>query len=262
MSHKEDYFKDRVIWLIGASTGIGNALAHKLSIEPCKALILSARNENQLEDLKAELEKYNTKATISVKTLDASSQESIIKRFSEIKEELGSVDTLIYNAGIYTVSDYNNFKSSEYIQQMEVNFFGSLYATEAVLPDMRIKKHGHLVVVSSVAGYRALPRAFGYGSTKAAMTYFFDSLRLHLEDEGIQVTTVHPGFVKTRLTDKNDFQMPFLMEVDEAAEIMKEGIWKQKRDIAFPFIFVFILKTLGLLPLFIYNSLIKKIGIK
>jgi NAD(P)-dependent dehydrogenase (short-subunit alcohol dehydrogenase family) len=141
----------------------------------------------------------------------------------------GPIDIVIANAGTYVASGpHESFDSAEYESIMRLNYGGMIHTIESVLPAMLERKRGHIVGVSSLVGYRGLPRAAAYGASKAAAINFLESLRFHTAPRGVPVTIVNPGFVKTPLTDKNDFEMPFLVPAEEAARIICRGIEKQK----------------------------------
>ncbi len=245
--------KGKVIWLSGASSGIGEALAHRLAEIECK-LILSARRLEVLEDLATSLS--TSKTSVLPLACDVTDPEEVKSTIEIIEKHFGPVDVLIANAGTHIPTDVTNFNVKEYEGLFNVNFFGALNCIEAVLPKMISRNKGHLVAVSSVAGYQGLPKAAAYGASKAALSHFMESLRFDLNKFNIEVTVVNPGFVKTPLTDKNDFKMPFLITAEKAAENIVNGIEQGKFEIAFPTIFVLILKFLRLLPSSLYHRLI------
>lgn len=250
----KNYFEKKNIWLIGASAGIGKSLALQLSGTSISSLLLSSRDANALEVLKGEC-MHNSK--VHIYPLDVSKKDSITQITSEILETHTTVDTLIYNAGIYNPGSPFDFCAKDYIDQINVNYTGALLVTEPILKRMIEKKSGHICIVSSVAAYNALPNALGYGASKSALSYFYESLRYGLEDSGIKITVIHPGFVETRLTAKNNFSMPFIMKPEQAAEIIASGISHQKKEINFPVPFVLILKLISLLPSSLKRKILK-----
>lgn len=241
----------KTVWLVGASSGIGEAFAKQVSATGCN-LILSARREEKLKDV------AEACGGAHVVALDVCERASVEKAYSEIKEKYGAVDVLIANAGTHKPTRVKHFNVDEYRRVLEVNFFGVLNCFEAVLPDMIERRQGHLVAVSSIAGYRGLPRAAAYGASKSALTHFCESIRLDLEPLDVDVTVVSPGFVKTPLTDKNDFDMPFLMEAEDAAKEMLKGIEQRKYEVHFPWKFTYILKFLRVIPFSLYHRLVRK----
>ena len=142
---------------------------------------------------------------------------------------------------------------------MQLNFGGMLYCIEAVLPGMLERKKGWIAPIASLAGYRGLPRAAAYGASKSAMIHFLESIRFHLKSKGITISIVNPGFVKSPLTDKNDFYMPFLVSASRSAEIICNGIERGKREVAFPFPFNWILKVARMLPDPIYERIVDRL---
>ena len=175
-----------------------------------------------------------------------------------VAEKFGGIDIVIANAGTHIFTKPENFDSAEYTNLMDINFSGMLHCIEAALPSLRKSPAAQIVGVSSVAGYRGLPTAAAYGASKAAMTHFLESLRFHYEKEKMEVIIVHPGFVKTPLTDKNDFRMPFLIESDKAARIICNGIERSKKLIRFPMVFGWGLNLMRIIPYPLYEFIVKK----
>jgi short-subunit dehydrogenase len=245
--------KDKNIWLIGGSTGIGEALARKLS-EKAKTLIISSRDETKLNDLVTSIGSQN----VYSEKCDISQENQVQTAFLNIKEKHKRIDTVILNAGIYQPTDIFNFNANEYIKQMNVNYSGNVLVASHIVKHFLENNSGHIVVISSQSAFRALPNAAAYGASKSALTYFFESIRMQLEDKGIKISIIYPGFVKTRLTDKNDFEMPFLMEVDEAAQLIFDVVEKEKGDLGFPLGLALPIQILRLLPEKIYRKIVKK----
>ncbi|HMO18082.1 MAG TPA: SDR family NAD(P)-dependent oxidoreductase [Oligoflexia bacterium] len=248
------------IWLFGASAGIGRALSLQLAKRAGK-LFISARSKDALEELKKESELAGNNSMI-VLPCDAGDQQSVVDAARRIESEVPSLDIFIYNAGIYNPSDLLNFDANEYIEQMNINYSGFLRGLETVLPCMLNFGKGYVVGVSSVAAYRALPNAAAYGASKAALTYFLETLRMHVSKKGIMVSVVSPGFVKTRLTDKNDFEMPFLISPEEAANFIIKGMEAGKSEIHFPRKFSLFLKFLSILPEPLYRAIMMRFVLK
>ena len=141
---------------------------------------------------------------------------------------------------------------------MRLNYFGVLYGMEAVLPGMLARGRGHIAGMASLAGYRAVPTAAAYGASKAALIHALESLRFDLDPKGIRVTVINPGFVRTPLTERNRFRMPFLMDVERAAAIIVSGLERDRKEIHFPRVFSTILKLARVLPFPVYERLIKR----
>ena len=249
---------DKVIWITGASSGIGRACSIEAASRGYK-IAITARRLEKLESLKKELiEKGTNKENIFISTADVTSLEQVEKSYQEIKNHFKKINILLANAGSHTPASAKKFDVSSYKKLFDLNLFGALNCIEAVLDDMLLNKKGHIVGVSSVAGYSALPTAAAYGASKSALTYFLNSLRFDLKPKGIDITVVSPGFVKTELTDKNDFEMPFIIQADLAAKYMLDGIARRDYEIHFPYRFTLIMKFLRLLPQRLYHFIVTK----
>ena len=242
------------IWITGASSGIGKALAEKFSLEGWKVAI-SARRKEILDEM---AEKEN----IFSYPLDVTNQNQIKDVFSKIINDFGDLDLCVFSSGTYDpkLEQEINIKQNKFV--METNFFGVLYCIKTVEKYFKEKKEGHISIVSSIAGYRGLPNSSGYGPSKAALTNLTESLYFDFKKHNVRISLVSPGFIKTPLTDKNEFQMPFIKSPEFAAEKMFNGLTKTKAfEIHFPKALTVILKILRILPYKIYLYLIDK-GVK
>lgn len=246
--------KKPLMWITGASTGIGRALA--LEVKGDYRLALSARSEDLLGKLASEINSNGGNAKAYV--CDVTDSDAVSIQHQKLVSELGDVDVLVANAGGHVRIPVTEFSAQKVSDIMKLNYEGVLNCIEAVLPSMIARSKGHIVGVSSVAGYRGLPEAWGYCASKAALSCFLEGLRFDLEPYRIAVTVVSPGFVKTPLTDRNDYPMPFLMSAERAAQIISKGIKQRKLEIHFPWRMSLFLKTLRMLPHPIYHFLIKK----
>ena len=195
-------------WLIGASEGLGAALAHKLNAAGVE-VIVSARNEDRLRDLVAALP-----GKASCVRLDVSDRASVAAAAAEI----GEVDGMIYLAGVYWPMKAQDWNAEQAEAMADVNFTGALRAVGAVLPVMTARDSGHIVIIGSLAGFRGLPGMIGYGASKAAVMSLAESLHADLRKTSVRVQVANPGYIRTGMTDKNDFPMPFLMEPEAAAQ--------------------------------------------
>jgi short-subunit dehydrogenase len=240
------------VWLTGASTGIGRAVA--LELAACGAVCgLTARSKQTLQTLGKEIESLGGRAIVLPGDVtDANRMKAIV---AELEAQLGGVDILIANAGTHVFTQPERFDAREYLALMDLNYGGMLRCIEAVLPAMLKRGSGRIVGVSSLAGFRGVPRAAAYGASKAAMINFLESIRFHLALSNVQVTIVNPGFVRTPLTDKNDFRMPFLIDADRAARIICSGIARGRDEIAFPIPFSWMIKALRILPYPLYRKI-------
>jgi len=241
----------RVVWITGASTGIGEAIAGQLA-DAGVTVAISARSADKLT------EAARGKANLKAYPLDVTSADNVRDVFVAIERDLGPVDLVIAAAGTYAPVTLDTFSPAPFRSMYETNFLGVINVLSAVLPVFRKRRSGHVSWIASVAGYRGLPKAAAYGPTKAALINLAESLRPELEAEGVTVSVINPGFVKTPLTAQNDFPMPFLMEPDEAARLTIAGLTSRRFEIAYPRPFVAILKFARLLPYRIYFALIRR----
>lgn len=231
------------IWLTGATSGIGKAVAEAL-LQDGHHLVATGRRKEALEALASH-------GKVTVAPADTTSTTDLERVRTQL-EEHQPVQLAILNAGTCEYMDITDYRASVIENNIMTNVVGTARSVEAVLPSLRAaRKQGHearLVIVSSSAWWFPFGRAEGYGASKAALTYFAQSLRADLAREGIEVTVVSPGFVKTPLTDRNDFPMPFLISAEDAAERIVSGLKKGKAEIQFPKRFTWMLRVLGNLP--------------
>ena len=241
---------DKIIWLTGASQGIGAALCRELVSRGAKVAI-TARSKDLLYQIENEL-------TPQVRAFpgDVTDLAQMKNISEEIESTLGPINMMIANAGSCFYINDDSFSSEACLSLMDLNYGGVLRCIEAVLPKMTERKDGVIVGVASLAGYRGLPRASAYGATKAGLIHFLESFRFQLARQGVAVTVVNPGFVKTPLTDKNNFPMPFLITPERAAKYICDGLERQKKEIAFPFGFTLFMKLMNFLPHCIYEKLV------
>lgn len=244
--------RDKTVWVTGASKGIGLALAKELSKRGAK-LALTARTKSDLEGVHSQVP--GSCLFVGDVTDPIRMKEIAI----QIEQQLGPIEVLIANAGTHIPTDPIAFDSYEYINLMNVNYAGLLNCISAVLPYMLQRKSGRIVGLSSMAGYRGMPTAAAYGASKSAISTFLEGARFHLLEKNIETTVVFPGFVKTPLTDKNQFHMPFLIQPEKAATIICNGIEKGKSEISFPRPFNWIMKLMRIVPLPLYNLIISKV---
>lgn len=241
-----------VIWLTGASSGIGAALAKQLSATGCTLIISSRR----LESLKIVQADCLTPPTIM--PLDVTDKDATREVAEAIAQRFGRLDIAIFNAGDCLYLDINQFDVSIFEHMIQTNFLSAVYGVSATLPLLKKAQQPHLVLMSSSAAYLPLPRAEAYGASKAAVQYFGNTLRIHLAPFNIPVSVIYPGFVKTPLTAKNDFPMPFLISPEKAAKAIIKGIQNYQPEIRFPWRLILLLKTISKLPLFWQVGLLKK----
>lgn len=248
MNPKITDWKDRLVWLVGASTGIGAALALELSRRGA-CLALSARSADRLQALGID--------GALLLPCDATDAASLASARQTLLEAWGGVDLVIYLAGDYVPMRAHDFDLARAEQVLAVNFNGAMRLAATVLPDLQ--SGGGIAFVASVAGYRGLPRSLCYGPGKAALIHFAECLHLDLEAQGVGVWIINPGFVRTRLTAQNDFAMPTLLTPQQAAVAMIDGFRTGRFEIHFPRRFTRTLKLLSLLPYRWYFPLIRRI---
>ena len=242
------------IWITGASSGIGKALAEKFASEGWKVAASARRKEI--------LDKMSSHENIFSYPLDVTNQDQIKISFEKIIEDFNGLDLCVFSSGTYDpkLEQEINVKQNKFV--METNFFGVLYCINAVENYFKNKKNGHISIVSSVAAYRGLPNSSGYGPSKAALTNLTESLYFDFKKHNVRISLISPGFIKTPLTDKNEFPMPFIKSPEFAAEKMFNGLTKSKAfEIHFPKALTILLKIFRVLPYKIYLFLIDK-GVK
>ncbi|NQD36865.1 SDR family NAD(P)-dependent oxidoreductase [Permianibacter sp. IMCC34836] len=244
-----DRQQQRRIWVIGASTGIGHALARQLLSEG-HHVALSARRTAALGELAAEFPDQEL-----VVPCDVTRKDDISAAVRRIGQHFGGLDTVIYNAGSCEYLNDGQVDADLVERVMATNFFGLAHCLEAVMPLLKQGNAPQIAAVSSSAAYLPLPRAEAYGASKAAMSYFLHALRLDLRPHGISVNVICPGFVKTPLTDRNDFAMPCQISAEQAAAEIVAGLRRNKKEIHFPRRFTRLLKAVASLPLDLQQKL-------
>ncbi len=241
---------EKVVLITGASSGIGRGLALELARRGAK-LGLLARRADLLDEVVWNVEGRGAKAlALPVSVQD---DEAVKAAVGRLRMELGPIDVLIANAGIGSTSDAAELDVNEVARVFGVNVIGAASCVAAVVPEMVKRGRGHLVAVSSLAAYRGLPKSASYGASKAALSAFFESLRLDLQPKGVDVTIIHPGFIKTPLTAGRDSEMPFLMELDDAVNKIIRAIEKRKKSYAFPWQLAAIVRLGMIMPNFVYD---------
>lgn len=234
-------FSEQIIWLSGASTGIGEALSRQLAPR-CKHLIISARSEEKLASIAGEF------SNVSYFKSDINDLNSLKIIADYIQQEFSCLDTLIANAGTCEYVDVNNFNHQLFDRVVQTNFMGLIKTCEVALPLLKKSQRGYLVGMSSSVAYLPLTRAQAYGSSKAAISHFLEAMKIDLSAHHVDVSVISPGFVKTPLTDKNDFPMPMRISAEEAASIIVRALPRRPWEIHFPKKFTLILKIIASLP--------------
>jgi short-subunit dehydrogenase len=239
------------VWITGASTGIGKSLAIKLAQQGARVAV-SARSADKLKELAADHQNIYPYA------LDVTDLAALRQTVGAIEDDLGPIDLAILNAGVGLPVNVFSTSHNSFHNTVAVNYIGAVDGVLAVLPAMRERGTGHIAIVASLAGYRGLPGSAAYSSAKAALINFAESIKPELRQSGIFTSVINPGFIKTPMTDQNDFPMPFLLSADEAADRTIKGLKSGKFEIAFPRRFVAILKILRVLPYALYFKIVEK----
>ena len=241
------------IWVTGASSGIGRAVAEKFAMEGWKVAV-SARRKEKLDEM------ASSNSNIASYPLDVVNKENCQTTFNEITEEFGDIDICFFCSGTYDPKKEKEIDLDQNKFVMNVNYFGVLNCVKSVEKYFKNKKNGQISIVSSIAGYRGLPNSSGYGPSKAALTNFAESIYFDFKKFNVRVSVVSPGFIKTDLTDKNEFEMPFLRSTEYAAEKVFKGLTSTNSfEIHFPKQLTLILKFLRVLPYKIYLFLVDKL---
>lgn len=241
----------RTVWIIGASSGIGAALA-KLMDNRVGTVAISARSASDLEKVSAGSQ------TIAPYPLDITDEEAVARCYRKIEESHGPIDLVVLSAGTWQVVSPPDLDPQAFRKSMDVNFMGVVNVLAKAVPDMMGRGTGQIAIVSSVAGYRGLPKAAAYGPTKAALINLAESLYPELKAKGVSLSIVNPGFVDTPMTEVNDFPMPFLMPVDAAAEQLLQGLIRKRYEITFPRRFTWFMKLLRLLPNAVFFWIVRR----
>ncbi len=240
----------KTVWLVGASSGIGRATAHALHAQGAKVFV-SARNQQALDAFASE---HSGAVALALDAGDAAS----VKAAAKAVLGAGPLDLVLYCAGYYKEMRATEFDLQVMLEHQRINYVGALYLLDAVLPHFIKRQAGHISLVSSVAGYRGLPKSLAYGPTKAALINLAETLYVDLQDSHVGVSLICPGFVETPLTAQNQFTMPGLITPEQAAEAILQGWQHGQFEIHFPKRFTLLMKALSLLPNALYFPVIRK----
>lgn len=252
------FWEDKVVMITGASSGIGRGLALEFARRGAK-IGLVARRKEVLDELVTEIHSKRNgdgaagNAEVLVIAGDVQDRESMRAAATQLHSQFGQIDMLIANAGIGVTNDGAKLDAEKFANVINVNVIGASNSAAAVLPEMVTRGSGHLVVISSLAAYRGLPKSAAYCASKAAVSAMFESLRLDLKPRGIDVTIIHPGFIKTPLTAGRQARLPWLQELDAAVKKIVRAIEARKKSYAFPWQLAMIVRAGMILPNFIYD---------
>jgi short-subunit dehydrogenase len=245
----------KVVFITGASSGIGRALAVELGKRGA-SLGLLARRADVLREIVAEVEAAGGRAlALPADVRDAAAVGSAAE---ELRKAFGAIDVLVANAGVGALTAATDLKPEVVADVININVIGAVNSAAAVLPAMVERNEGQLVVISSLAAYRGLPKSAAYSASKAAISAFFESLRVDLHQTNVDVTIIHPGFIKTPLTSGREAKMPYLMELDDAIEKIVRAIENRKKSYAFPWQLASIVRASMLMPVPLYDRIMSK----
>lgn len=238
----------QVAWLVGASSGIGQALAFQLA-QAGWVVAISARRVEALQTMQAQ------QAALHPYAVDVTDAASLQQAAAAITRELGDIALCVLNAGDYTPMPLADFNTGLFRKLIDINYMGVANGLEAILPLMLARGQGQVLLTASIAGYRGLPKSAPYSASKAAVISLAESLHVELKAQGVQLRVINPGFVRSPLTAKNAFKMPFLMEAEDAARAIMRDLPRGNFEIAFPKRFAYLMKVLRLLPYWLYFRL-------
>ncbi len=251
--------QNRTLWLIGASSGIGGALAPVLVAQGARLAISSRREDglNQVADAAAMRGRRPL-----VKPLDVTDLEAVRRVYGELVAQWGTVDILFYNAGARAQAEVTNFDTESALRQGDINYLGLIRATGTVMPDMVSRQSGEIIGVASLAGYAGFPRGAAYSSSKMAVNTYLQSLRIDLRRFHVGVTSVNPGFVDTPLIEGTTVPTPFMVSPERAAKRIVEGLLAGREEIHFPRRLSWPLKLYTALPRPVYESLARRFMVR
>lgn len=254
--HSKHDWKDKTVVVTGASSGIGEGLALAMAAKGATVGLL-ARREDLLKDIAAKCKAAGGQALYFV--CDVVDPEAVRHAAEKFRQEFGPIDIMIANAGISGKSrDTCDLVPSAVKEVIDTNLMGAVNAVHAVLPQMIQRGSGQLVAVSSLAGFRGLPKSAAYSASKAAMTAFFESVRLDVAKKGIDVTIIQPGFIRTPLTAGRENKMPFLMDLDDSIPYFIHAIENKRKFAAFPWQLATIVRLGKIMPAWLYDRIAGK----
>jgi short-subunit dehydrogenase len=247
MTNDSVFWTDKTVMITGASSGIGRGLALAIAARGAR-LGLLARRQSLLDEIAGTVKSRAVAVAADVRDANA-----VKMAADRVREELGPIDILIANAGIGTADHISQLDPGHVAEVIGINVLGAANAVASVVPQMVERGKGQLVAISSLAAYRGLPKSAAYCASKAAVSAYFESVRIDLRGAGVDVTIIHPGFIKTALTSGRDAKMPYLMELDEAIPKLLSAIEKRKKSIAFPWQLATVVRAGMLMPAFMYD---------
>ena len=246
----------QTVFLTGASSGIGEGIALALA-EKGAVLGLLARRKELLDKIRTQCEEVG--GTASIYVCDVTDADAVAASVDDFLHEFEHIDFLIANAGIGGNNAETRAMQPLAVKKViDINLMGAVNSVHAVLPSMLSRGSGHIVAVSSLAGFRGLPRSAAYSASKAGMTAFFESVRLDVKHQGVDVTIIQPGFIKTPLTSGREAKMPFIMELVDAIPLFIRAIERKKRFAAFPWQLATLVRAAKVMPGWLYDRIAGK----
>ena len=237
---------DQRVWVVGASSGIGAAVAREMLVRGARVAI-SARRREALDEVSG--------GAMAVVPLDITDAPGVATAHDLVRRALGGLDMVVICAGYWKQFTAAHWDNAEFRRHVEVNLLGTGNVLDAILPEMTGVQRGHVVGIASVAGYRGLSGSEAYAATKAAQINLLESVRASLAHKGVRVTTVCPGFVRTEMTGANTFPMPFIVEAAEAATSICDGLERGQQEIVFPWQMALLMKTVRALPVRVWTAI-------
>ena len=245
----------RTVLITGASSGIGKALARRLAAGGVEVALV-ARRRPEMESLAEEIRDAGGKAVVL--PADLRQPEESRRVVTEAEQRFGRLDLLVANAGIGSDGPVTEVTWEKLSDTMMVNALAPMAAIHAALPGMLQRRFGYIAGISSLASYRGLPRSGAYSCSKAALSTFLESVRIDIRGSGVSVTDIHPGFIRTPMTSRHEFIMPFLMEADRAAGIILDAIVRRKPVCNFPWQMALVLRLVRALPPSLFDRLVRR----
>lgn len=249
----QNSLQDKRIWIIGASHGIGEALAQELAREGA-TIIASGRSKPALKELCSALEGSDHLCL----PMDVQDERQVRDALKTLTNHYGVLDTVIYMAGIYTPAHAWDFDLRDARETININLNGIFTMLGTIVPEFIRQRHGHIVLTGSVVGYRGLPGAMAYGASKAAIINLAETIHSDLINKNIKVQLINPGFVATRLTEKNDFELPCQISKEDAAIAIRKGLQSRRFEIHFPKRFTYLMKLARMLPNWLYLRIARR----
>ena len=245
-----------VVVISGASSGIGEALAEECASRGARAVVMLARRVDRLESVAERVRAKGSQALVVA--TDVANEEGVRAALKLAVDTFGTVDIVIANAGLGAPLAKEARNTKAHFQVMDINVMGAIRLVEAALPTLIQKQSGQLVAVSSVAGYRGIPTSGSYSASKAALSIWMESYRNELRHKNITVTLIEPGFIKSEMTAKAKFPMPFIQETADAVRVMVDGIERDRKVIVTPWQFRYIMGLARLLPNFLFDPVMTR----